>query len=128
MIMEKDENKLQPPTGYASWLDYAIATMDASGAFSERMFDGDMPTQDQIREAAQAELDQLADTATEAADRASAAIDDSLTFIQESNQRIAAMENASQDGNLASTVLSRMGERSRAIEVDIDTGLPVTKI
>ena len=42
--------------------------------------------------AGDAELFALAHAAMSAADRAGAAIDDSLIFIQESNQRIAAME------------------------------------
>lgn len=48
------------PQGFASWLDYAIATMDARGAFADRMFSTDaIPGQDEIRAAAQAELDAL---------------------------------------------------------------------
>lgn len=48
------------PQGFTSWLDYAIATMDARGAFADRMFTTDtIPSQDEIRAAAQAELDAL---------------------------------------------------------------------
>ena len=48
------------PTGFNSWLDFAIATMDARGAFLNRLFtDDDIPTQDEICAAANAELDVL---------------------------------------------------------------------
>ncbi|MFZ4288153.1 hypothetical protein [Variovorax sp. HJSM1_2] len=49
-----------PPTGFQSWLDYAVATMDAGGAFSDRVLSEDeiLPT-DTIRVAAQQELDRL---------------------------------------------------------------------
>jgi hypothetical protein len=53
------------PTGFNSWLDFAIATMDARGAFLDRLFtDDDIPTQDEIRAAAKAELDALRAKAT----------------------------------------------------------------
>lgn len=56
----REMNKLPPPAGYKSWLQYAIATMDARLAFADRMFtDQNIPSQDEIRAAAQAELDQL---------------------------------------------------------------------
>ncbi len=49
-----------PPNEFHNWLDYAIATMDARGAYLDRIFDADeTPTQDKIRAAAQDELDQL---------------------------------------------------------------------
>ena len=49
-----------PPTDFQSWLDYAIATMDARGAHLERVFNEDeIPSQDDIRAAAQEELDHL---------------------------------------------------------------------
>jgi hypothetical protein len=45
------------PTGFNSWLDYAIATMDARGAFLDRLFTrDDIPNQNDIRAAAKAEL------------------------------------------------------------------------
>ncbi|WP_180124873.1 hypothetical protein [Rhodoferax sp. BLA1] len=48
------------PTGFNSWLDYAIATMDARGAILERLFtDDDFPTQDELRAVSKAELDAL---------------------------------------------------------------------
>lgn len=48
------------PTGFNSWLDFAIATMDARGAFLDHLFtEDDIPTQDEIRAAAKAELDVL---------------------------------------------------------------------
>lgn len=50
-----------PPTGFQSWLDYAIATMDARGAHLDRIFSekDDIPSPDDIRAAAQDELDHL---------------------------------------------------------------------
>lgn len=51
---------LPMPTGFNSWLDFAIATMDARGAFLDHLFTHDhIPTQDEIRAAAKAELDAL---------------------------------------------------------------------
>ena len=48
------------PTGFNSWLDYAIATMDARGAFLDGLFThGHIPNQEDIRAAAKAELDAL---------------------------------------------------------------------
>jgi hypothetical protein len=41
------------PTGFNSWLDYAIATMDARGALLDVLFtDDDIPSQEDIRAAA----------------------------------------------------------------------------
>jgi hypothetical protein len=58
-----DSNVKKPiplPTGFNSWLDYAIATMDARGAFLDHMFTDDhIPSQEDIRAAAKAELDAL---------------------------------------------------------------------
>ena len=49
-----------PPTGFQSWLDYAVAMMDARGAFSDRVLSEDeIPPTDNIRVAAQQELDRL---------------------------------------------------------------------
>lgn len=49
-----------PPGEFASWLDYAIATMDVRGAYLDRMFNGDeVPSRDDIWVAAQDELDHL---------------------------------------------------------------------
>lgn len=51
---------LTPPKEFQSWLDYAIATMDARGAYLDRIFTGEIvPSPDDIRSAAQAELDRL---------------------------------------------------------------------
>lgn len=48
------------PTGFNSWLDYAIATMDARGALLDHMFThGHIPNQEDIRAAAKAELGAL---------------------------------------------------------------------
>ena len=48
------------PTGFDSWLDFAIATMDARGAFLDLPFArDDIPNQDDICAAAKAELDAL---------------------------------------------------------------------
>lgn len=49
-----------PPTDFQSWLDYAIATMDARGAHLDRIFSEDeIPSRDDIRAAAQEELNHL---------------------------------------------------------------------
>lgn len=49
-----------PPTDFQSWLDYAVATMDARAAHLERIFNkDDIPSLDDIRAAAQEELDHL---------------------------------------------------------------------
>ena len=49
-----------PPDDFQSWLDYAVATMDARGAYLNRLFtEEDIPSQDDIRAAAQEELDHL---------------------------------------------------------------------
>lgn len=49
-----------PPTDFQSWLAYAIATMDARWAHLNRIFsEDDIPSQDDIRAAAQEELDHL---------------------------------------------------------------------
>ena len=51
---------IQLPAGFNSWLDYAITTMDARGAFLDRLFTlGHIPDQEEIRAAAKAELDAL---------------------------------------------------------------------
>ena len=47
-------------TGFHSWLDYAIATMDARDAFFDHMFThGHIPNQEDIHTPAKAELDAL---------------------------------------------------------------------
>lgn len=49
-----------PPEKFQSWLDYAIATMDARGAYLDRIFGEDeIPSQNSIRAAAQDELNYL---------------------------------------------------------------------
>lgn len=49
-----------PPGEFLTWLDYAVATMDARGAYLDRMFHEDeIPSQDDIRAAVQEELDHL---------------------------------------------------------------------
>ena len=49
-----------PPKEFLSWLDYAIATMDVRGVYLNRIFDKDeIPSQDDIRAAAQQELDHV---------------------------------------------------------------------
>ncbi|WP_092756786.1 hypothetical protein [Rhodoferax sp. OV413] len=53
-------SKPAPPPDFQSWLDYAIATMDIGGACLEHIFSEDeAPFQDDIRAAAQEELDHL---------------------------------------------------------------------
>ena len=56
------KTSLPPPKGFESWLDYAIATMDVRSVWLESLFDESTdtpPSGDQIRAAAQAELDAL---------------------------------------------------------------------
>lgn len=49
-----------PPKEFLSWLDYAVATIDARGAYLDRVFSQDeIPSPNEIRVAAQEELDQL---------------------------------------------------------------------
>ncbi len=53
---------LTPPAGFSTWLDYAVATMDTRAAQLESIFaetDVDPPSRDEMRAAAQAELDAL---------------------------------------------------------------------
>ncbi len=54
---------ITPPKGFATWLDYAVATMDVrsaqqamNGLFDEEQVVDPLPSYDDIREAAQAEL------------------------------------------------------------------------
>ena len=65
----------------AKKLDLPISELMRRGAFAYEPADSD------------AELGALADAAKGAADRAGAAIDDALDFIDASNKRIAAMES-----------------------------------
>lgn len=53
-----------PPAGYATWLDYAVATMDTRSVELERLLDdgpaGELvPTREEMRLAVRAELDTL---------------------------------------------------------------------
>jgi hypothetical protein len=62
IVLRKDLNmrKVTPPKDFPTWLDYAVATMDARGSYLDRMFeDVEMPAQDEIRAATQNELDRL---------------------------------------------------------------------
>lgn len=54
-------NKLLPPVGYATWLDYAVETFDTRGPALEAMFIDDGPKSDReaMREAARHELKEL---------------------------------------------------------------------
>ncbi|MBC7706266.1 MAG: hypothetical protein H7274_20240 [Rhodoferax sp.] len=65
----------------AKKLDLPISELMRRGAFAYESADAD------------AELGALADAAKGAADRAGAAIDDALDFIESSNKRIATMED-----------------------------------
>ncbi len=67
-------------TAKAKKLDMPVSELMRRGAFAYASSESD------------AELGALADAAKGAADRAGAAIDDALTFIEASNKRIAAME------------------------------------
>lgn len=55
-----DKAPPRPPEGYASWLDYAVATMDTRNAQLDRLFD-DSPwiDRDELRKAALDELNEL---------------------------------------------------------------------
>lgn len=64
----------------AKRLDIPISELMRRGAFAYESSESDV------------ELGALADAAKEAADRAGAAIDDALSFIEASNNRIVAME------------------------------------
>lgn len=68
----------------AKKLDLPISELMRRGAFAYESGESD------------AEMAALADAAKVAADRAGCAIDDALSFIDASNQRIAAMEAAAQ--------------------------------
>ena len=65
----------------AKQLDLPVSELMRRGAFAYES------------SASDAELGALADAAKHAVDRAGAAIDDALSFIEASNQRIAAMES-----------------------------------
>jgi hypothetical protein len=65
----------------AKQLDLPVSELMRRGAFAYQSGASD------------AELGALADAAKDAADRAGAAIEDALSFIEASNQRIAAMES-----------------------------------
>lgn len=59
-IWRFDMSTPAPPTDFQSWLDYAVATMDARGAYLDRIFSEEgAPSQHDIRSAAQEELDHL---------------------------------------------------------------------
>ena len=64
----------------AKQLDMPVSELMRRGAFAYQTDESD------------AEMSELADTAKGAADRAGAAIDDALAFIEASNRRIVAME------------------------------------
>ncbi len=68
-------------TAKAKQLDLPVSELMRRGAFAYESGELD------------GELSALADTAKLAADRAGAAIDDALSFIEASNKRIAAMES-----------------------------------
>ena len=54
-----------PPKEFLSWLDYAIATIDARGAYLDRMFDdAEIPSREEVRVAAIEELNHLRRRAT----------------------------------------------------------------
>ena len=60
MKVSNVKTSLPLPKGFNCWLEYAIATMDARGAFLDRLFTDDyIPTQNEIRAAAKSELDAL---------------------------------------------------------------------
>jgi hypothetical protein len=55
-----EEKIIKPPSGYTSWLDYAIDTMDTRTEFNSRCFNGDDFCQrDEMVAAARKELELL---------------------------------------------------------------------
>jgi hypothetical protein len=80
IVVQATAEDKQAIAAKAKRLDMPIAELMRRGAFAYDSRDGD------------SELAALADAAKGAADRAGAAIDDALCFIEASNQRIAAME------------------------------------
>lgn len=84
-------------------LDIPVSELMRRGAFAYESGESD------------AELGALADAAKGAADRAGAAIDDALAFIEASNKRIAAMEaRAAMDGKAAPDGKARAPVRKAA--------------
>ena len=77
---------LPPPTGYASWLDYAVDTMDTGAIEIDYLFDDDStaPTREAMRGSARAELEALRrGVATRSElDNAVAAVEEMHDFIQ----------------------------------------------
>lgn len=74
-IAAKEVRHPAPPAGYATWLDYAVATMDTRSVELERLLDdgpagGQVPTREEMRQAARAELDALRQQALLSAGRA----------------------------------------------------------
>lgn len=63
IFVEAPEKKLVPPRGYASWLDYAVHTMDTRSAELDHLFedgpDEGKPTREDMRQAVRAELEEL---------------------------------------------------------------------
>lgn len=61
--VEAPDNRPRPPSGYASWLEYAVDTMDTRSAELERLFEEDpddgVSTREAMRQAVKAELDEL---------------------------------------------------------------------
>ncbi|WP_157275083.1 hypothetical protein [Dechloromonas agitata] len=45
-----------PPTGYLSWLDFAVDTMDTRAEEQERLFEGTSVSRQSMRDAVKAEL------------------------------------------------------------------------
>jgi hypothetical protein len=57
-------DSLPPPTGYPSWLDFAVETFDTRGLWAASIFDeGVQPERSAMREAAREELRQLREVA-----------------------------------------------------------------
>lgn len=62
--MSQPQSTLLPPTGYNSWLDYAVATMDTRSLFNDLAWGRepqwpDDTSREQMKDAARAELAQL---------------------------------------------------------------------
>ena len=106
---------LPPPKGYVSWLQYSIDTMDARGAFSDKMFeDCDMPTQAEVRAAAQAELDRLADQSSGTNQGLPVQLDDDI--VQSIGDVNAGQTKGCKLGELADAANSAAGRASESID------------
>lgn len=83
---------LPPPTGHASWLDYAVNTMETRSLEIEYLFEdtATAPTREAMRDSARAELNTLrraASTASPEQVDADAAVTEMHAFMQDAEPR-----------------------------------------